>query len=214
VKVGDGSLEMRGTSSAQVLNYGSTPATPYTGNTAVNAGPLILNKAGNAILGTLYVATAAGRTTATWCSTARSRRGRDRQRRDRERVQYRQVGHDRGDRGHKRSPAPHLGGTITGGTFTLKRSALERTHMSQQNTPKNSRHRQRDAARAGLRAVVPRRHQGAATSPSTRRFRGCHGHQPHGYAIWEKMQRELDDPLQGHGTRERPISRCSFPSPS
>src|SRR5207244_2548427 len=60
VKVGGGSLELRGSSSATVSGYGSNPATPYTGTTAVNAGTLILNKPGQAIAGTLFIGDSRG----------------------------------------------------------------------------------------------------------------------------------------------------------
>jgi hypothetical protein len=33
--------------------------------------------------------------------------------------------------------------------------------------------------------------------------RGCMVIRPHGYGIWEKMQRELRRPVQGHGSRQR-----------
>ena len=44
--------------------------------------------------------------------------------------------------------------------------------------------------------------------------RGCMVIKPHGYAIWEKMQRGPRPHVQGHRPRQRLLSRCSFPSRS
>ena len=37
---------------------------------------------------------------------------------------------------------------------------------------------------------------------------------PYGYAIWERMQAEMDAPHQGGRRAATPTSRCSSPSPT
>src|SRR5262249_2060275 len=55
VKLGGGTLGLRGANSATVIGSTPNPVTTYTGNTSVIDGTLLLNKTGTAILGTLTI---------------------------------------------------------------------------------------------------------------------------------------------------------------
>ena len=55
VKVGGGTVEYRGASSATISGFGGNPASMYANTTVVNSGTLVLNKPGLALAGSLVI---------------------------------------------------------------------------------------------------------------------------------------------------------------